>query len=303
MNLVVPTADLVTTAGIDPSELTVGQVAIYDATGTIQSAATITAAPRAAVFYIYEGRGTGLAPVKTVKLEKGNVLRLSKTAGVAASQESQTVDFTAYTPVANDEIILKVLLTNDDEIYSNQPNFIIFQHIVTAADTTTTIAADFATQLNAYKFSKDTVTASSVGPVLTISGVAFSNFNALYFEYERSIFNTYVTGAPGVVVTTTVPGSNGIGTYEQLAMVEEGVQGLDGPNNRVHFGPVAAGNRGRITPGAPYLQYVLTGYNNDSEANYAVSGKFPSKYEIIIATRATSTNLELALEALVGYTV
>lgn len=307
MNLIVPTADLVTTAGITPDELTAGQVAIFNATGTIQDATTIAAAGRASTFYIYEGVGVGIAPIKTFKIEKGNIVKFSKVAGSAATQQTTTIDLTGYTPIAGNEIILKIHFLNDQELYTQQSNFLLVQDVVVAGDTVDTIGTRLTAQINALNFSKDTLVASYDAPtdVITITGVAFTNFDPLIFEYERSIFGIYLTGAPGAVIATTVAGSNGVGTYEQLAQLEEFVQGFDGSTlaNRVHFGPVGKGNRGRITPGAPYLQYVLTGFNNDSEANYAISGKFPSKYELVIATRATATNLELALEALAGATV
>jgi hypothetical protein len=289
----------------DPSELVDGELGIYNSKGEFQLVADINSAANGEAFYLYEGMPTGFAPVKSMKLEKGNITVAYKQVYAAADERKVTVDFSSYTPVVKDEIVLKLRGKSNLDVYQGREDNHPMQLIVKTGDTVTTIAEYFVTAINANKYFKNTITASNAAGVLTLDGTPFTNTDPLLVKYRLSDFDVYLEvnydGMAGATVVVTTAGTPSVGSYQQVAALEEFVQGYDGPTNKVHWGPAEKGNK-RVVSSATYDVYTLTGYLTSTEGIYAISGSAPSPIEvrIAVATGTTVTFLEPAILALAG---
>jgi hypothetical protein len=231
-----------------------------------------------------------------------NVKKYEKTAFRARVE--QVIDVTVGTPVAGQEYILTIIDLSDKEILQRRQNKRSYSSIATASSTATTVAADFAAQINADPAIN--VTASSSAADLTLTADAIETTANIVGEYQPQVFfdaelavadpQNYLTKFGSVAYTTTV--DFGSGNFDQIRTLEQRGQGYVGVTNRTKF-PVEAGQYLSVA-GTNYDVYIIEADRVYSSNSYTF-GDVKSPVSLIIAcTAGAGTALEALLTPLIA---
>lgn len=212
-------------------------------------------------------------------------------------EQSYTV--TVGTPVDGEEYALVIVNKSDKEILQKRQDKRTYLVTADSASTATTVADDFAAQINNDEASD--VVATAAAGVITITAKAKEVTPNIVGQYGlqhyfsvalRTESNQGHYKSFGTVVEATSP-SFGNGTIPHVRTLEQWSAGYDGILNRRLF-PVQAVEYDSII-GKTYDMYVIE-YDNNYWSNSVVYGKVDSPISLVLAVEAgEGTDLETIL--------
>lgn len=227
--------------------LNAGDVALFDETGAIITAATGAAAAKELYIGVAQEKVDVTMPDGSVEqkanikmspvIKKGMHINVTANAHVEPVEDKIEIDLTSATIVAGNRYVLRIVYK---DIYEHPGQFSHTYEVFASSTTATDLASAIAAQVNAHKNRRVTATVSaakvtltalaktdndgiySVNPYTTVDMEA-----TLYVTTPSALLGNYPESVPGAVITKTT-GNPGVGYWKQVRDAEIRNMGYQG---------------------------------------------------------------------------
>ena len=227
--------------------LNAGDVALFDETGAIITAATGAAAAKELYIGVAQEKVDVTMPDGSVEqkanikmspvIKKGMHINVTANAHVEPVEDKIEIDLTSATIVAGNRYVLRIIYK---DIYEHPGQFSHTYEVFASSTTASDLASAIAAQVNAHKNRRVTATVSaakvtltalaktdndgiySVNPYTTVDMEA-----TLYVTTPSALLGNYPESVPGVTITKTT-GNPGVGYWKQVRDAEIRNMGYQG---------------------------------------------------------------------------